>query len=362
MMIDTYKNKGLIYFTEHVKDNRATNYANTYIVTTGNRKYVIDSSCGRKRLTRVKRQLADAGNYTILCTHYHNDHIANNGRLSGKESPIIYHGNAASKISGLRTNAYGQILRMYRDMPKENFLKRLGVFNDSIIKLLLKRKVYSRYIAEPLLFTVSYLLSLKSIGRIYSGKKHVKFLKPADMTELCFNGMKTKGWVLDDSLYALEAPGHSDCHTVYYEKNNRILIAGDALNFLTPNDIQFGTIKETIESQKFLLELAVQEKIDILCQGHYPPVTGNENIISYISDIIDKHEHLYNLTSRFISNMGGVYSFDELYEKYCEIDDPAITRLKKITFPRSTLVFLDVYLLKMLEESGVKTGEPMRED
>lgn len=360
MMVDTYKNRGMIYFAEHVKDGRATNYANTYILTAGSRKYIIDSSCGKKRLMRIKRILGHSREYTILCTHYHNDHIANNGRLAGKNSPIIYHQNALTKINYLRTNASGQILRMYKDMPKEGFLKRLGVFNDSIIRLLLKREVYSKYIAEPLLFTVSYILSLKSIGRIYSGKKHVRFLKPAEMTELNFNGIKTKGWLLDDSLYALEAPGHSDCHTVYYQKNNSILIAGDALNFLTPNDIQFGTLKETIESQKFLLDLAKNEKIEILCQGHYPPVTGNEKIVSYISEIIEKHEHIYNLTSTFIKNMDRTLTFDELYEKYCSINDPVINRLKKITFPRSTLVFLDVYLLKMLEECGIAPGNSTR--
>jgi len=360
MMADTYKNRGMVYFAEPVKDGRATNFANTYILTAGNRKYIIDSSCGKKRLMRIKRFLGHSCEYTILCTHYHNDHIANNGRLAGKNSPVIYHENAGSKINYLRTNASGQILRMYRDMPKEGFLKRLGVFNDSIIRLLLKREVYSKYIAEPLLFTVSYILSLKSIGRIYSGKKHVRFLKSAEMTELNFNGIKTNGWVLDDSLYALEAPGHSDCHTVFYHRNNSILIAGDALNFLTPNDIQFGTLKETIESQKFLLDLAKNEKIELLCQGHYPPITGNEKIVSYISEIIEKHEHIYNLTSSFIKNMDRTLTFDELYEKYCSIDDPVINRLKKITFPRSTLVFLDVYLLKMLEECGITTGNPAR--
>ena len=360
MMIDTYKERGMIYFAESVKDGRATTFANTYILTAGNRKYIIDSSCGKKRLMRIKRHLGHTGDYSILCTHYHNDHIANNGRLAGKNSPIIYHGNAVSKINYLRTNASGQILRMYRDMSKEGFLKRLGVFNDSVIRLLMKRKVYSKYIAEPLLFTVSYILSLKSIGRIYSGKKHIKFLEPAGLTEINFNGMKTKGWVLDDSFYALEAPGHSDCHTVYYQKDKSILIAGDALNYLTPNDIQFGTLKETIESQKFLLNLARREKIDLLCQGHYPPVEGNEQIISYITGIISKHEHIYSLTLSFIENTDPDLPFDELYKQYCAIDDPEINRLKRITFPRSTLVFLDVYLLKMLEESGVKTGEDIR--
>jgi glyoxylase-like metal-dependent hydrolase (beta-lactamase superfamily II) len=358
MMIDIYKDRGLLYFSETVKDGRATNYANTYILTCGNRKYVIDSSCGNKRLKRIKRFLNHNGNYTILCTHYHNDHIANNGRLAGKNTPIIYHENVSSKINYLRTNASGQILRMYRDMPKEGFLKRLGVFNDSMIKMLLKRKVYSRYIAEPLLFTVSYILSLKSIGRIYSGKKHVKYLRQREMVELNLNGMKIKGWVLDDSFYALEAPGHSDCHTVYYDRKKSILIAGDALNFLTPNDIQFGTIKETIESQEFLLELSRNEKIELLCQGHYPPVAGNEKILSYISDIIEKHKHIYNLTSSFIKDMDHSLTFDVLYTQYCSIDDPVIKRLKKITFPRSTLVFLDVYFLKMIEECGVQICSP----
>lgn len=175
------------------------------------------------------------------------------------------------------------------------------------------------------------------------------------MVKLPLKGPDAEGWEIDDGLYAIESPGHTDCHTVYYYRKNRILIAGDSLNFLTPNDIQFGTLKETIETQKFLLALAAEEKIEVLCQGHYPPVTGNEAVTGYISDIIDKHEHVYNLIKNHVRDKSPDISFDELYSSVCRIDDPVIRRLVKITFPRSTLVFLDVYLLKLLEENGKET-------
>lgn len=357
MIIDTFKDRGMTYFAEHVKEGKATNYANTFILSSGGRDYVIDSSCGRNRFSEIKAHLKRKCDYTILCTHYHNDHIANNGRLAGKTSPIIYHKNASNKVPYLRTNGTGQILKMYREMQKEGFLRRLGFFSDTFINLLLKRKAYSKYVAEPLLFIMSYLYSLKNIGLIYSGKKHVRYLEESSKTGLEFNGMETTGWRIDESIYAFEAPGHSDCHTVFYHRTGGILVAGDALNFLTPNDIQFGTLKETIDTQKFLLELVKKENIEILCQGHYPPVTGSENVVNYISDIIEKHEHVYNLTSSFIRKMSRKLTFDELYRRYCSIDDPVIKKLTRITFPRSTLVFLDVYLLKMLEETGKDTGE-----
>ncbi len=354
MKVEDFKEKGMIYFTESLNSERATSSANTFILSVNGREYIIDTSFGTKRYKGIKKTLNTGRTYSILCTHYHNDHIANNGRLAGAGSPIIYHENAESKVSYLRTNASGQILKMYRDMPKEGFLRRLGFFNDNFIRILLKRKIYSKFAVEPLLFITSYLFSLKSIGRIYSGRRYVKYLKKIDRETLPLNSLKAEGWIIDNSLYALEAPGHTDCHIVYYLHSSRLLVAGDSLNFLSPNDIQFGTLKETIETQKFLLEFAVKEKVEILCQGHYPPVTGNKAIINYISEIIKKHEHVHRTLKNYAIEQSDGLSFDELYGKICSLNDPVIKKLVRITFPRSTLVFLDVYLLKILEEAGKK--------
>ena len=352
MLNNDFTTYGMVYFTDTVKGGRSSVYSNTYVVSLPGRDYIIDTSCGRKRLAELTEYFRNRGNYSILCTHYHNDHIANNGRLAGADRKIIYHENAKKKVSYLRTNGTGQILRMYRDMQKEGFLKRLGFFHDLFIRLLLKRKIYSKIIAEPLLFLISYSVSLKTIGRIYSGKRYVNYLEKPDRISLPLNGLDAEGWRIDDGLYALEAPGHTDCHIIFYVQKSKILLAGDALNFLTPNDIQFGELHSTIATQKFLLELAIKEKIEILCQGHYPPITGNEAVINHITEIIEKHEYVHSRLSSYVKEKSHGLSFDELYAQICTIDDPVIKKLARITFPRSTLVFLDVYLLKVIEEAG----------
>jgi len=239
---------------------------------------------------------------------------------------------------------------MYNELDKKGFLQRLGYFNDSFINFMLKRKLTSKYIMTPLLFAVSFLFSLKTIGRISSGKKNIRYFNDNEKIKINFNGLETDGWCIDDRLYAIETPGHTDCHLMYYYRDKKILFTGDALNFLTPNDIQFGDLNITIKSQKLILELAEKEKISMICQGHYTPIADNRNVMEYLSETIKSHEYVYTIIRSRITESKTNLTFDELYKEICSMDDPVIQKLVKITFPRSTLVFLDVYLHKMINE------------
>lgn len=354
MINKDYEKYGLYYFTLPKKRGTGSDISNTYALNTGTRWYIIDTSCGKKRYKELKDFLKDKKNYTVLCTHYHNDHIANNGRVAGSVSEIMYHFKARNKVPYLRTNATGQILRMYRELGKRGFLQRIGYFSDGFIDFMLKRKITSKYIMEPLLFAVSYIFSLNSIGRIKHGKKNVRYFENNEKKKINFNGFEIDGWIIEDGLYAFETPGHSDCHVMYYYSNEKILFTGDALNFLTPNDIQFGDLNSTMDSQKIILELAEKENVRMICQGHYPPVENNKDVTDYISDTIAKHEHVYTTVRNHINPENINLPFDDLYKEICTIDDPVIGKLLKITFPRSTLVFFDVYLLKMVND--IKSG------
>jgi len=345
-----FKNDGLVYFTLPKKRGNGSDISNTYAINTGTRWYIIDTSCGRKRYKELKEFLKTKKDYTILCTHYHNDHIANNGRIAYKTGEILYHPDARNKVPYLRTNGTGQILMMYRDLDKKGFLQRLGYFSDNFINFMLKRKITSRYVMIPLLFVVSYLFSLITIGRIHSGRKHIRFFDNNEKIRIQVNGFEAEGWCIEDGLYAIETPGHTDCHIMYYYRNKKILFTGDSLNFLTPNDIQFGDLNDTIKSQKMIYQLAEKGGISMICQGHYTPLTVNETIKEYIMDTITKHEHVYKQIRGYINSDNITLPFDELYKKICAIDDPVIQRLVKITFPGSTLVFLDVYLHKMIND------------
>lgn len=240
MINKDYEKYGLFYFTLPKKKGNSSDISNTYVLNTGTAWYIIDTSCGRKRYKELKEFLKDKKDYTILSTHYHNDHIANNGRLIDKTGRILYHPNAAVKVSYLRTNGTGQILMMYRDLDKKGFLQRLGFFSDRFIDFMLKRKLTSKYIMPGILFIVTYIFSLNSIGMIYSGRNRIRYFDNNKKIKIKLNHSETEGWEIEDGLYALETPGHSDCHVMYYYREKKILFTGDALNFLTPNDIQFG--------------------------------------------------------------------------------------------------------------------------
>jgi len=342
--------KGFGMFTSTSEKNRATSISNTYCLSIDNNWYIIDTSCGKKRRAELRYFLKDKKLHSILCTHYHNDHIANNWFIVKNNTPVIYHKNAASKIPYLRTNSTGQILNMYKNLDKKDFLSRLGFFSSKTADFLSGNPLISRFIMPPLLFIMAYIISFKNTGFMFSSKKNIAYLVPDKKSEINLPGIKLKGWVIDKNFYALETPGHTDCHIMYYNKNEKVLFCGDALNFLNPNDIQFGNIEETFKSIDLILDIAEKEGIETLASGHYYPVTGNDNVIKYIKEIKEKHQYVYRITQSQLNSCGIHLDHDEVYRKILTIDDPVIKKLSRISFPVSTLVFLDVFVYKLITE------------
>jgi glyoxylase-like metal-dependent hydrolase (beta-lactamase superfamily II) len=337
-------------FTCASKKDRASAVANTYSFRIDNNWYIIDPSCGKKRRKELKNFLKNKKNYSILCTHYHNDHIANNWFVAKKNTAIIYHKNAISKIPYLRTNSTGQVLSMYRNLDKKIFLSRLGFFSIKTAEFLSGRPLISRFFMPPLLFVIAYIISFKNTGFMFSAKKNITYLTPDKKVEIDLSGITVKGWIVDKNFYAFETPGHTDCHIIFYYKTEKLLFCGDALNFLNPNDIQFGNIESTFKSINLILDIAEKEGIETLASGHYYPVTGKENVIKHIKEIKEKHEYVYGIIQSELKKYGNHLKYDEIYQRILKIEDPVIKKLSRISFPVSTLVFLDVFVYKLITE------------
>jgi len=346
------KQKDITFLSSSDSPQKTSQTANTYIFNIAHKKYVIDTSCGGKRIKEIKDHISDSDNLTVLCTHYHNDHIANNGKIAKKNSDIIFHNNVKNRIHYLRTNGTGQVIAMAQQMNLKGMLERFNMFTESQIKLLINLSKISRKIPLAFLFLVSFIYSRKSIGPIYTSKKKVKYLLPEKLTKIKLDSMNTPGWIIDDGLYAFETPGHSDDHLIFYNKTNKCLFAGDCLNFLNPNDIQYGRLKETNETINFLIELIINEKVDILLQGHYFPVFGNKMILEFVKGIKNKHDIIFNEIKIIIQNTMQPINFEKLLTKVKNHDNELIQKVARVSFPRSTLIFLDVYILKLLQEMG----------
>lgn len=359
-LVSRLNDTGVIMLSDTTKLSRASAAANTYIFSVKDRQYIVDPAFGSKRYKQIITAVKPDSSPDILCTHYHNDHSANNGKIAGPDSRIYYHHAIQKKIRYLRTNGTGQILEMARQLDLEDMLKRFKMFPDALVRMLVFSSKFSRRFPLWFLFVISYVYSLNHIGPIYPGRKKASYLEPENMTGMALPHSQIKGWQINETLMAMEAPGHTDDHLVYYLTDKKILFAGDALNFLNANDIQYGEIDQIDKTLNFLLEFVKTKKVEILVQGHYYPIFGTQNIQNYISDIQDKHRQVYEIASTVILGLASPFRFTTLFERVIAHPSPLIQGLGKITFPRSTLVFLDVYLLKALESLGYckqKNGE-----
>ncbi len=342
------------------KINRASSASNTYIFSNKNIQYVLDPAFGAKRRNEISKVLSKNGRFDILCTHYHNDHSANNGKIAGKKSKIYYHHGIKSKIRYFRTNGTGQVVSMANGLDLYGMLKRFKMFPAWLISFIVCSSKISRIFPSAFLFLVSYIYSWQNIGQISSGRKKAKYLYPENIEKINLEGLKIDGWRIDDNLIAIDTQGHTDDHLAYYLTDKKILFAGDTFNFLNGNDIQYGDIHKVDDTINFLLEFIEKEKVAVLLQGHYYPVIGTDNIMEYVCDIRDKHNEIYNIASSVINSMKEPIRFDTALKKLYKHPSKLSQDLAKITFPRSTLVFLDVYLLKVLQSLGYnkqKNGE-----
>lgn len=348
-MLDKY---GIKMFSDTEKINRPSSASNTYIFSDNTKQYVVDTGFGSKRCKEISKILSKKDHFDVLCTHYHNDHSANNGKIAGKRSDIYYHYSIKDKIRNFRTNSTGQIVSMANSLDLDGMLKRLKMLPDWLIVFIVFSSKISRKFSSVFMFVFAYIYSWKNIGVINPGRKKAKYLEPADIKKINLDRIDISGWSIDDNLIAIETQGHTDDHLIYYLTDKKVLFSGDALNFLNANDIQFGDIGKVDDTIDFLTEFIEKEKVEVLLQGHYYPIVGTENIIEYICDIRDKHNEMYDIASCVIQSMEEPIRFDEALENLNAYPAELSQWLGKITFPRSTLVFLDVYLLKVLESLG----------
>lgn len=359
-ILTTLNRLGIKIFAKSLDPAKGSDIANTYAFKANDKIYVLDTSCGKRRLKEIKEFLKDCAPPDILCTHYHNDHIANNGIIAGKRSRIIYHFNAFPKIRYLRTNGTGQILEMAKTMRLKPMLKRFRMFSNNQIALLMFLNMISTKLPLMFLFITSYLYSLLSIGRIYSGKSKVWILWEKYKKEIKSGKTEFDGWMINEGLYAIETPGHTDDHVMYYLEPAKTLFAGDALNFLNPNDIQFGDIDSTFNTIDFIEQFVESNDIEILATGHYMPVIGKNDIIAFIRESRNKHLEIHRLVQETIerkikgSSDGSVDLEDIFTEIVTSDSSDLVKRVARLTFPKSTLIFLDVFILKALISMGFK--------
>lgn len=340
--------QGISFVTDIKQEGKGAFVANTYFFTVGNKHYLIDPGCGRKRIKQIKAQLP-FNRYDILVTHSHLDHSANSGIAAGSDSKVIFHPLVAGRINNLQRNYTGIMPEMIRQFGISGAFGRTGMAGPRAIKLMQFLKKAWPALFDRIVYMMSQIMRRIKNGAIYPPKKHALFLNEDECRDLEFADTGFRGWQLNSQLFLLETPGHQDDHLSVYIPEQGIMFSGDLISFLNPNDILDGSIKETRAGMLKMLQLAEAGGIDILAPGHDLPVIGKDNVVAYLKSVIAKQEEAFNTIAAIVADCEDKTDFEEIITKVYSHESDLIKRLIKINFPRS-VSFIDVYVLIYLKE------------
>ncbi len=362
------KQYGVAMITDIREEGKGAAIANTYFFQTDSKNYILDPACGKKRLLHIRDTLRDdypENNHDVLVTHSHLDHSGNSGAVAAESSRVILHPEIAGRINNLKRNYTEITAAMVQAFGIEGFFGRTGMLGPVMIRLaLLVRKIIPS-LFNLLLYMLSLLMCRVKSGRIHAPKKNAVYLERRERQELTFGQTTFRGWRLSDNLYALDTPGHINDHLSFYIPDRGIMFTGDLVNFINPNDVIDGSIRETHRGLNKMLEMAQTGRINVLATGHALPSVGKENVIAFLQETINRQNEMFNTVAEVIQGGAGAdagagagdviftdngkKAFEEIIAGVYQYDSDLMKKLVKINYPRSA-TFIDVYVYIYLKE------------
>lgn len=340
--------RGVSMVTDISEEGKGTAIANTFFLDTGNKNYMIDPACGKKRLKQIRDHLP-FNEYDILVTHSHLDHSANSGLAAGKNSRVIFHPIVAERINNLKRNYTEISAEMVKVFGVEGFFGRTGMLNPSLITLVQSIQKHSPAMFRLIINVLSLIMCRIKVGGIHPPTKNGLFLNYNELKDLQYRKIKFKGWPLNGNIFALDTPGHQNDHLAFYVPDRGVMFAGDLISFLNPNDIIDGSIKDTQIGMMKMLQLAEAGGIDILATSHALPIIGKDNVITYLHSIKAKQDETFKIISEIVSSCSDKTDFEEIIAKVYSHESDLMKKILKINYPRS-VSFIDVYVYIYLKE------------
>jgi glyoxylase-like metal-dependent hydrolase (beta-lactamase superfamily II) len=340
--------RGVSFITDIRTEGRGAAIANTYLLESSNKCYMIDAACGKERLKQIKNHLPNRP-YDLLVTHSHLDHSANSGAAVDDNARIIFHPRVEDKINNLRRNYTEITPAMINAFGVRGFFGRTGMLSPAMIDRALFIQKHMPHLFKSLLQITAWQMLRANIGTIHTPRKNVHFLPGDDRRELDFAGITFWGWSIDEGIFALDTPGHQDDHIAIYVPDKKIMFAGDLVNFLNPNDILDGSLKDTQTNMIKMLQLAEAGGIDILAVSHALPVIGKDNVISHIRSVIAEQDEVFEIVASIVSAHEDKNDFEGIIKKIYAHEAELMKKVLRINYPRS-VSFIDVYVLIYLRE------------
>jgi glyoxylase-like metal-dependent hydrolase (beta-lactamase superfamily II) len=348
---------------EMPQDNfKQPDIANALIYRLGNRLYLIDSGAGPTIRASIQRALQEIGpvqSFTLLNSHAHTDHVANNDMIHTVQAKQIHH---YLSVAGLvQLDPLPHFAAQFSDLSAYYDLMTGFQAHRGLTQLLgVIRDVLSFFVGEQR--TLQLLLSIifRKFQPIRVSRETIQPYEALPRQQLLIGEIPWTGWVLgDNDVWILEERGHTPDEVVFYLPEHQLLHTADLTFPLFPTwpDTNAQVIIAMLRKCEAMTRAG---KVRLLTDGHHHQVYhGQQAITNFLQTLITDHEHFQRVLSDIFADhdgltVGQVYAYVQQYQ-----DDPVVQKFLALEFPHTPPALQNVIVTSLLQ-MGYQARGPRR--
>ncbi len=345
------------------EDNlKHTDIANVLVYRAGDRLYLLDSGAGptiRKSIMQVLQEVGPVQSFTLLNSHAHADHIANNDLIHLAQASETHHYLSEAGLALLDPFAYfaDQLYRLsaYHDVMKGFQAHRVMTRSMGVV-----RDVLAVFVGEQRAWEMLSHMILREIQPIRPSRETIQPYESLPRQPLDIGGVPWTGWVLgDNDVWVLEARGHTHDEVLFYLPEHQVLHTADETfaPFPTSPDSDGQVIRQSLRKCQ---SMARAGAVRVLTDGHHHQVyRGQQEIISFLETLLTDQEQFQAVLRQILQEHDGL-TVEQIYAFVRQRrDDPAVQHYLSLESPHTPFTLQDIIILALLQ-MGFEARGPRR--
>jgi glyoxylase-like metal-dependent hydrolase (beta-lactamase superfamily II) len=336
--------------------------ANALVYRAGDRLYLLDSGAGqtfRESIVQVLQEVGPVQSFSLLNSHVHVDHIANNDLIQLAQASETHHYLSEAGLAWLNPFSYfaDQFARLgaYHDVMKgfqahRAMMRMMGVVRD----------VLAVFVGERRALELLFHLFLRNFQPIRASRETIHPYESLPRQPLVIGGVTWTGWVLgEDDVWVLEARGHTPDEVLFYFPEHQVLHTADLTfaPFPTLPDSDAQVIRETLSKCQAMARAGA---VRVLTDGHHHQVyRGQQEVVAFLETLLTEQEHFQTVLRQILEEHDGL-TVEQIYTSVRQRSgDPAVQHYLSLESPHTPFTLQDIIIVSLLQ-MGYEARGPRR--
>jgi glyoxylase-like metal-dependent hydrolase (beta-lactamase superfamily II) len=345
------------------EDNlKHTDIANALVYRAGDRLYLLDSGAGptiRKSILQVLQEVGPVQSFTLLNSHAHADHNANNDLIHLAQARETHHYLSEAGLARLELPSYfaDQLYRLgdYHDVMKGFQAHRVLTRSMGVT-----RDILAVFVGERRAWELLCHLILREIQPIRTSRETIQPYESLPRQPLVIGDVPWTGWVLgDNDVWVLEARGHTPDEVLFYLPEHQLLHTADLTfePFPTSLDSDGQVIRETLSKCQAMAHAGA---VRVLTDGHHHQVyRGQQEIIAFLETLLTKQEQFQTALRQILQEHDGL-TVEQIYVAVRERrGDLGVQHYLSLESPHTPFTLQDIIIVTLLQ-MGYQARGPRR--